>query len=113
MKADELEAMNNRFEQVQERINALAKPVPVSPVTRTSSSPNRRVPMRSFRILGVELRGGERFLSLFPRAGADSDDLRLLRPGETVGRWRLESLDADTAVFRVNGQTQRVQLPRE
>lgn len=113
VKGGELKAINNRFDKLQERVNALAKPPPTSPGPRKATSPNRRTATPPFRIVDVELRGGERFLSLLPRADAGADDIRLLRPGEAEGGWRLQSLDTDTAVFRVKGQTQWVKLPRE
>jgi len=63
------------------------------------------------RELGVELRGGERFLSITSTAAASLAGARLLREGDAEGGWQLQSIEAQAGVFQVNGQTQRVAVP--
>jgi hypothetical protein len=38
-------------------------------------------------------------------------ELRLLREGDAIGAWQLQVIEAHAAVFRVDGQTQRIALP--
>ena len=38
-------------------------------------------------------------------------DVWLLREGDAVGAWHLLAIEARAAVFRVDGQTQRLALP--
>lgn len=69
------------------------------------------LPKRPFRVLGVELRGGERFLSVTPITTGSLAATRLLRKGDAFGDWRLHSIDAHVAVFGVNGLRVRVAVP--
>ena len=70
-----------------------------------------KVPEPPFRVLGVELRGGERFLSITSTAAPSLAGARLLREGDAEGGWQLQSIKAQAGVFQVNGQTQRVAVP--
>jgi hypothetical protein len=58
------------------------------------------VPEPPFNVVGVELRGGERFLSV-AAPGVVGADVRLLREGDAVGAWHLLAIEAHAAVFRV------------
>ncbi len=69
------------------------------------------MPESPFRVLGVELRAGERFLSITSTAAGSLAGARLLREGDAEGGWQLQSIEAQAGVFRVNGQTQRVAVP--
>ncbi|MNN80028.1 hypothetical protein D3C81_1967220 [compost metagenome] len=64
-----------------------------------------------FRVLGVELRGGERFLSIAAPAASSLTGSRLLREGDAEGGWQLQSIEARAGMFLMNGQTQRVAAP--
>ncbi|MCB1940267.1 MAG: hypothetical protein KDE64_13850, partial [Rhodocyclaceae bacterium] len=70
-----------------------------------------KVPEPPFRVLSVELRGGERFLSITSTAAVSLAGTRLLREGDTEGGWQLQSIEAQAGVFQVNGQTHRVAVP--
>ena len=69
------------------------------------------IPKQPFRVLGVELRGGERWLSVRPKADGSLAATQFLREGEAIGDWRLLSIDAHAALFDVNGLRVRVALP--
>lgn len=56
----------------------------------------------------IELRGGERLLSLLPTGSHSLAEVRLLRVGETYGAWRLEALNGNTAEFRIDGRVQHI-----
>lgn len=64
-----------------------------------------------FRILGVEIRGGERFLLIAPVTSTSLVDTRLLREGDVDSRWQLQSIEAKAAVFQIDGQTRRLPVP--
>ncbi|MBV59834.1 MAG: hypothetical protein CMH65_00865 [Nevskiales bacterium] len=69
------------------------------------------LPKRPFRVLGAELRGSERFLSVIPITTGSLAATRLLREGDAFGDWRLHSIDTHVAVFGVNGLRVRVAVP--
>lgn len=64
----------------------------------------------SFQIIGRELRGGERFLSINPLGSQSLEQSRILRIGETYAGWRLQGFDEHTAVFVVDGELRRLNI---
>ncbi|PHN67606.1 hypothetical protein AO286_25600 [Pseudomonas syringae] len=56
-------------------------------------------------MVGVEYRGGERFLSVAPPGSTQLSQLNLIRPGDMVAgsNWQLNSLDDSRALFSING----------
>ncbi|SUD31423.1 putative secreted protein [Pseudomonas fluorescens] len=111
--ASELQALQMRLGEIEARLEKAKQPVSPAPVVRRrgadTAQPKALVP--PFRVVGVERRGGERFLSIASRSSAALADIRLLRQGDTESGWQLESIDAHAAAFRVNGQTRRVAVP--
>ena len=69
------------------------------------------MPEPPFNVVGLELRGGERFVSVASHGAAALTGLRLLREGESIGAWQLQTIDAHAVVFLVDDQTVRVALP--
>lgn len=65
-----------------------------------------------FTVVGVEYRGGERFLSVAPPGSTRLSQLYLVRPGDTIdgSNWRLSSLDDNRAQFSINGTSRIVPL---
>ncbi|RMV85183.1 Methyl-accepting chemotaxis protein, partial [Pseudomonas amygdali pv. sesami] len=65
-----------------------------------------------FSIMGVEYRGGERFLSVAPPGSTQLSQLNLIRPGDMVAgsNWQLNSLDDSRALFSINGSTRILPL---
>ncbi|MGZ7153888.1 hypothetical protein ACXWOD_10385, partial [Streptococcus pyogenes] len=78
---------------------------------RTAEPANPKVPEPPFNVVGVKLRGGERFLSVAAPKASSVLDVWLLREGDAVGAWHLLAIEARSAVFRVYGQIQRLALP--
>ena len=62
-------------------------------------------------MIGVELRAGERFLSILPTDAAALAQARLLRAGETEAGWRLEVMEDGAAVFRHGDEVRRLTVP--
>lgn len=86
-----------------------------TPTTSRTTNPAATAPKKMpfpFRILGLELRAGQRMVSIAPASGEPAPaQIQLVLPGETVSQWRLETIDGDTAIFSRAGQTRRLAIP--
>ena len=110
--ADDLQALRIEVEQIKTRqtvARAAAAAQPRSP-SRPTAKPEP--PPLLFRIVGVELRAGQRSLSVAPSSGDFTpDQLQVLLPGDAVGPWRLQAIDGSAAVFQAGEQIRRVAIP--
>lgn len=109
--ADALQPLQARIEQLEARI--VARAAPRAPVARSvvpAAPPKPAEP--PFRVAGVELRAGERFLSILPVEGDALGQVRLLRPGEEEAGWLLTAVEGDSAVFQHGTDTRRLTVPR-
>lgn len=87
--ADGLLPLQARIEQLEARLSA-PQPTPVaSPRPRVVVPVNPKAVEPPFRVIGAELRAGERFLSILPASSDALAQVRLLRPGETEAGWHL------------------------
>lgn len=103
---DRIQALEKQIARVKR--NAAAPNVPAAVL----SSPDKPVLQDPpFSVIGTELRGGERFLSIAPIDAQSIRQFRLIRPGESEGRWRLDAVDRSSALFSVDGVTRRLILP--
>ncbi len=87
---------------------------PLHPPSRAPSKPTAKPepPPLPFRIVGAELRAGERSVSVAPSNGDFTpDQLQVLLPGDAVGPWRLQAVEGSTAVFQAGDQTRHVAIP--
>lgn len=110
--ADDLQALRAEVEQVKARQTAARAAAPDQPRTRNKPIANPEPPPLPFRIVGVELRAGERSVSVAPSSGDFTpDQLHVLLPGDAVGPWRLQAVEGNTAVFQAGDQTRRVAIP--
>lgn len=82
-----------------------AKPAPV----KATPIPQEPPP---FQMVGLEYRGGERFLSVAPTGSTRLSQIYLLRPGEVVSgsTWRLKAVDERTATFDAGGTTRTLSI---
>lgn len=109
--ATDLAALQGRLDALVQQINT-AKPVATKPRPRAAKP--RATPLTpAFQLLGIESRGGERFLAIQPNDTTGLTAVRLLQVGDTEGRWQLETLEPQSALFRVGQQTRRLPLPQE
>ncbi|HDY5555716.1 TPA: hypothetical protein RQ718_006754, partial [Pseudomonas aeruginosa] len=70
------------------------------------------LPPLPFRVVGAELRAGQRSVSVAPSIGDFTPaQLQVLLPGDAVGPWRLQAIEGNTAVFQAGNQTRRVAIP--
>lgn len=104
-----------RIEQLETRTAPPLKPV--ASVRKTAAP--RPAPARSSPalpalplLIGLELRGPERFLAVAPAGSQTLNEVRLLRSGDHFGAWTLQRLDRQAAVFASPGQPdQTLALP--
>lgn len=109
---DALAAVRNELDQLKARQAATRTTTPAPPrKARPAVAAAKENPM-PFRVLGVELRGGQRSLSVAPAgAGGSPAQIQVVLPGEAVGQWQLLAIDGKTAVFRFGEQTRRLEIP--
>ncbi|MEV1220191.1 hypothetical protein [Pseudomonas aeruginosa] len=107
---DALHALETRVTRLEARPVSrqpkLPAPRPSQPV---AAQPKPVEP--SFRLIGVELRAGEHFVSVMPADRTGLADVRLLRVGESEGGWRLDGIERDGAVFRRGDEIRRLPIP--
>ena len=106
---DDIKALQARVAVLEARLKKAASSAAAPRKAVVAAKP--KVPEPPFDVVGLELRGGERFVSIASRGAAALTDLRLLREGESIGAWQLQAIDAHAVVFRVDDQTVRVALP--
>lgn len=108
--ASDLRPLQDRLAQLEAR--RAQRPTPTaSPRPRPAETAKPKPAEPSFRVIGVELRTDERFLSILPHGTNALSQIRLLRIGEEEGGWRLESIDGGTATFRQAGESRRIGVP--
>lgn len=110
--ADDLQALRAEVEQIKARQTAARAAAPAQPRAPSKSAAKPEPLPLPFRIVGAELRAGERSVSVAPSNGDFTpDQLQVLLPGDAVGPWRLQAVEGNTAVFQAGDQTRRVAIP--
>ena len=111
--ADDVLALRKEVEQIRARQTTPRATTPAqrrSPSQPVTAKPEP--PPLPFRIVGAELRAGQRSLSVAPNNGNFTpDQLQVLLPGDAVGPWRLQAVEGNTAVFQAGDQTRRMAIP--
>ena len=106
---DDIKALQARVGVLEARLKKRA--LSATTARKTAETAKPKVPEPPFNVVGLELRGGERFVSIASRGATALIDLRLLREGGSIGAWQLQAIDAHAAVFRADNQTVRLALP--
>ena len=113
--ADDLQALRAEVEQIKARQTAAPVPraaAPAQPRASGKAAAKPEPPPLPFRVVGAELRAGQRSVSVAPSsADFTPDQLQVLLPGDAVGPWRLQAVEGKTAVFQTGNQTRRVAIP--
>jgi hypothetical protein len=98
-----------------EFVNPPAPPVPLAAPAPSQAPPNPAPPPRiaepSFRVIGVERRADERFLTILPKGAESLSGARLLRAGDRENGWRLDAIEENAGVFSQGGRKRRLGLP--
>jgi len=115
-----LEGLQNDLGDLRKKVVEPAKAPPLivpkqrsAPATARKSEPAKPIETPPpFMVVGIEYRGGERFLSVAPPGSTQLSELYLVRPGDNVGgtRWRLANLDDRQAQFSVDGATRTLSV---
>ena len=110
--ADDLQALRIEVEQIKTRQTVARAAAPAQPRSPSRPTAKPEPPPLPFRIVGAELRAGQRSLSVTPNNGNFTpDQLQVLLPGDAVGPWRLQAVEGNTAVFQAGDQTRRMAIP--
>ncbi|WP_237027546.1 hypothetical protein [Pectobacterium carotovorum] len=107
-----VQTLRDELAQLKSQQKAAIQSAPTtSRTTNPAATAPRKMPF-PFRIRGLELRAGQRMVSIAPASGEPApEQIQLVLPGETVSQWRLETIDGDTAIFSRAGQTRRLAIP--
>lgn len=117
LRAD-LESLDGRLEKVSKPQAQAAAPAPKASPAKPKHKPS---PVKStpapqepppFQMIGLESRGGERFLSVAPTGSTRLSQIYLIRPGEVISgsSWRLKAVDERTATFDAGGKTRTLSI---
>lgn len=113
--ADDLQALHAEVEQIKARQTAAPVPraaAPAQPRASGKAAAKPEPPPLPFRVVGAELRAGQRSVSVAPSsADFTPDQLQVLLPGDALGPWHLQAIEGNTAVFQAGNQTRRVAIP--
>ena len=111
-------ALRARLEHVEQQLLELKTQPSPPPPTSSAAKPKKTARLKPvplslpFSVLGVEFRGGERFLAVAPHDSRSLTDVRLLHSGEQQGAWRLKILEPNSAIFALDAHPdQTVHLP--
>ncbi len=110
--AEALQALRTEVEQMKTRSQPAptVPPPPTKPVTPVAATALQS-PF-PFRVLGSEMRAGQRSVSVAPVKGEfTADKIQVVLPGEAVGQWRLQTIEVNSAVFQNGKQTRRLVIP--
>lgn len=109
-RSDDVLALQARVSEIESRLKkTTAQRAATHPGTAAAIKP--QAPEPPFSVVGVELRGNERFLTIATPGATSLSQVRLLREGETDSGWQFQTIDAHVAVFRVFDQTLRIAMP--
>ncbi|WP_425928713.1 methyl-accepting chemotaxis protein [Pseudomonas sp. NyZ201] len=117
--AGDLLVLKADLESLDDKLQKMSKPQAQAPAPapKASSKPKPKpAPIKAppipqtpppFQMVGLEYRGGERFLSIAPTGSTRLSQIYLIRPGEVVSgsTWRLKAVDERTATFDAGGTT--------
>jgi hypothetical protein len=109
--ANDVAALRTDMEQIKTRQAAMRASIETRPrEVRPAVTAPKEMPM-AFRVIGAELRGGLRAVLVAPSGSSSANQLQPVLPGESVGPWRLDTIEGQTAVFRSGEQTRRLAIP--
>lgn len=109
--ADNLLPLQARIEQLEMRASTPRPASPAPPRPRAAAPAKPKAIDPPFRVIGAELRAGERFLSILPATSGALSQVRLLCPGEAEAGWHFETIEGNAAVFRHGDDIRRLPVP--
>lgn len=115
LKAD-LESLDGKLQKMSRPQAQATAPVLKASTSKPKPAPVKAAPIPQtpppFQMVGLEYRGGERFLSVAPTGSTRLSQIYLIRPGEVVSgsTWRLKAVDERTATFDAGGTTRTLSI---
>ncbi|WP_251961820.1 methyl-accepting chemotaxis protein [Pseudomonas sp. Marseille-Q5299] len=117
LRAD-FESLDGRLQKFTRSQAQAVSPMPKAPPSKPRPRPSPVKPTPAppepppFQMIGLEYRGGERFLSVAPTGSTRLSQIYLIRPGEVVSgsSWRLKAVDERTATFDAGGKTRTLSI---
>jgi hypothetical protein len=109
--ADTIRTLDARVTALEAIRTRASRPSAPALALNSQSTPSKDVAEPPFRLLGLENRGGEMFLSISPLRAVSLSEMSVLRVGDVQSGWQLESLDGKAATFRFQGQVHRLAVP--
>lgn len=106
-----LESVKTRLDALEQKVDT-HKPTALPPRQRAENTRSASA-IPTFRPLGIELRGGQRFLAIRPTGANNLEQIRLLQIGDTEGRWQLKTLGPGSAGFRVGDHIRQLEWAEE
>lgn len=107
-----LQADVNTLKKAHTEVKVASQPKPSPSKTLKKSSTAKNTKFPPFKILGVELRGGEPVLSVLPTATDNITGALLLTADQRIGAWQLISFNEHTAIFKAGSKTHRFNIPK-
>lgn len=115
----DLQALQEKLNANQQRISKIENDIAdlsiqINTLKQTKQAPNKTIKTGKvvysppFKVLGAELRGGERMLLVIPHGKSSIDDVQLIAKGQRYGNWQLQSYNSQSAVFKVGSSTRRI-----
>lgn len=111
----QLNALSETVQKLQDAISKPAIPVQATPtaaIQPARTTQPQKAAAQPFKILGSELRGGERFLAVQPLGHDEIASVILLGAGHSISNWVLQSIGDNTAIFKVANRQRRVSIPQ-
>ncbi len=120
--AGDLLVLKADLESLDGKLQKMSKPQAQATAPKPSSKPKPKpAPAKAppvpqdpppFQMVGLEYRGGERFLSVAPTGSTRLSQIYLIRPGEVVSgsTWRLKAVNERTATFDAGGITRTLSI---
>lgn len=110
--SDDLQTLRTELEQIKAHEATARVPAPSQVRSPKPAAAKPRVAPFPYRVVGAELRAGLRSVSVAPATGEiTAEQLQVMLPGDAIGRWRLQAIDGNTAVFQAGGQARRLAIP--
>jgi len=107
---DRLKNLDEQNTHLAKRLQQAASPPRHTSAQPAKDTPKPQLPSPAFILLGAEMRGGERLLSIAPKANPNLSAACLIRVGETVDGWLLQGFDGREATFEKSGQAVKLTL---
>lgn len=109
----DLDTLRARMEAWEHTRKTTTRPRALTVRAQAATTRTTVAAVPGFTPLGIESRGGERFLAIAPQGSTSLNQVRLLAVGEAQERWQLQAMEGRSALFLVDQQMRRLPLPQE